>query len=277
MRTVVRTLELWHHGIKGQKWGVRNGPPYPLEDGKGKKSKTSNKKTKSSGTSSNKASKNSSKEQFRASREEGAFIPKGSIVKRVTTVENEKNEGITYVSTLDKDTAEYILDRDYLWGSAGGSEYYQVDLEVTSDIRAPAMNVAIDTAFNQLKNRSMSDILKEVYNTEHGGRKATDDALKNWGKLDVKECREQAFDDYYWYMMRNKDLAKTYFDSLKKMGYNAIIDYEDATASGYKQAPLVIFDRGSSLKQKSSRVIDRTVEAEAERIQYEEWKKKSGG
>ncbi len=25
--------ELAHHGIKGQKWGVKNGPPYPLETG----------------------------------------------------------------------------------------------------------------------------------------------------------------------------------------------------------------------------------------------------
>lgn len=25
--------ELYHHGIKGQKWGVRNGPPYPLKEG----------------------------------------------------------------------------------------------------------------------------------------------------------------------------------------------------------------------------------------------------
>lgn len=27
---VRRELELYHHGIEGQKWGKRNGPPYPL-------------------------------------------------------------------------------------------------------------------------------------------------------------------------------------------------------------------------------------------------------
>lgn len=26
--------ELYHHGIKGQEWGVRNGPPYPLDHGR---------------------------------------------------------------------------------------------------------------------------------------------------------------------------------------------------------------------------------------------------
>lgn len=32
---IVRRLkndELYHHGIKGQEWGVRHGPPYPIED-----------------------------------------------------------------------------------------------------------------------------------------------------------------------------------------------------------------------------------------------------
>lgn len=27
---------LAHHGIKGQKWGVKNGPPYPLDDSESK-------------------------------------------------------------------------------------------------------------------------------------------------------------------------------------------------------------------------------------------------
>lgn len=26
-----KNSELYHHGIKGQKWGIRNGPPYPLD------------------------------------------------------------------------------------------------------------------------------------------------------------------------------------------------------------------------------------------------------
>lgn len=29
---IYREKELYHHGVKGQQWGVRNGPPYPIED-----------------------------------------------------------------------------------------------------------------------------------------------------------------------------------------------------------------------------------------------------
>ncbi|MBE6720076.1 MAG: hypothetical protein E7571_05400 [Ruminococcaceae bacterium] len=34
--------EIYHHGVKNQKWGVRNGPPYPLDK---QKKFTSNKKS----------------------------------------------------------------------------------------------------------------------------------------------------------------------------------------------------------------------------------------
>lgn len=27
------TDSLYHHGVKGQKWGIKNGPPYPIEKG----------------------------------------------------------------------------------------------------------------------------------------------------------------------------------------------------------------------------------------------------
>ena len=28
---IVYDDELYHHGIKGQQWDVRNGPPYPID------------------------------------------------------------------------------------------------------------------------------------------------------------------------------------------------------------------------------------------------------
>ena len=45
---VITTSELYHHGIKGQKWGVLNGPPYPLnasDKSASEKRLSSNKKT----------------------------------------------------------------------------------------------------------------------------------------------------------------------------------------------------------------------------------------
>lgn len=29
--TYEKTDELYHHGVKGQRWGIKNGPPYPLD------------------------------------------------------------------------------------------------------------------------------------------------------------------------------------------------------------------------------------------------------
>lgn len=37
MPVVYYTSELYHHGVKGMKWGVRKGPPYPLTDAQKKR------------------------------------------------------------------------------------------------------------------------------------------------------------------------------------------------------------------------------------------------
>lgn len=34
VRETISNRDLYHHGRKGQKWGVRNGPPYPLNESK---------------------------------------------------------------------------------------------------------------------------------------------------------------------------------------------------------------------------------------------------
>ena len=48
---VVKSSELYHHGIKGQKWGDRNGPPYPLDyNDHSAKEKRENSRSKIGGT-----------------------------------------------------------------------------------------------------------------------------------------------------------------------------------------------------------------------------------
>ena len=38
----MESFEISHHGVKGQRWGIQNGPPYPLDESvsTGKKLKT---------------------------------------------------------------------------------------------------------------------------------------------------------------------------------------------------------------------------------------------
>ena len=53
-----RTDELCHHGIQGQKWGKRNGPPYPLDyESHSSAEKKKNPKSKISGDNQNDSSK----------------------------------------------------------------------------------------------------------------------------------------------------------------------------------------------------------------------------
>lgn len=74
--------ELYHHGVKGQKWGVRNGPPYPLSSkistGKAlkKSAKSGSGKVGKSGGSSKKSTSALTKLADKE-RENGIIIPVG--------------------------------------------------------------------------------------------------------------------------------------------------------------------------------------------------------
>lgn len=84
--------ELWHHGIKGQKWGERNGPPYPLNEGdkSSEEKKAENKKGPSSPPN----------------------IPKAKFVNYALNPEKDKNKAIAFQSALGytKDNCQKLID-----------------------------------------------------------------------------------------------------------------------------------------------------------------------
>ena len=82
MWSYVKTEELYHHGIKGQKWGKRNGPPYPLDvnDYSASEKKASYKKSPGGGRNEDLYDRNRSSKKLQLSDNQKKAIKIGAAV-----------------------------------------------------------------------------------------------------------------------------------------------------------------------------------------------------
>lgn len=91
-----------HHGIKGQQWGKRNGPPYPLGSGGG---------SKSSGDSN-----------------------KGSIQKKKTNPKS-KAETTKYESIKDLQNDKTVDFADWSYGGSASKKITKNDLKIIKEVK----------------------------------------------------------------------------------------------------------------------------------------------
>ena len=108
--------ELYHHGIKGQHWGVRNGPPYPLKS----KSpadriyKDANKRIKKISNDVTTACKHTSANMYGL---ENRLKTKDSISRKIDKKSKEGNISITKASNDIKDAIRFTTissDNDFV-------------------------------------------------------------------------------------------------------------------------------------------------------------------
>lgn len=95
---------LAHHGIKGQKWGVQNGPPYPLDDNPAVQAKKKNEQEKTEVVTAGLFSRKIEKEEVDA---DGFRKPDP---KRVKEILKELNKNVQYDSDWRSYTAKTRLD-----------------------------------------------------------------------------------------------------------------------------------------------------------------------
>lgn len=237
----MNNLYLAHHGIKGQRWGKRNGPPYPLNDEDHSKTeqKAGWKSSLSSGT--NKIIRN---------KDGSTTIKRGFSFNRVGQDHLDPNKtGTLYVSYGKEDAARYIsyLGPTLIGKITGQYATHVQKISTSKDLRLPSeKQVNEQTAKFLSENKDVFDMLKDSiysygYDSKNGDISVSDlmYAIKNpesdkASRLSYSLSQMIGNGEYSQYTSK-------YVKAMQKLGYDAIPDYADRL-SGTSNTALIILN-----------------------------------
>lgn len=221
-------MHLFHHGIKGQRWGVRNGPPYPIED-----------KVLRKGTRLNSVSTYSTPDAYKSN---GHWM--------YTYNPDDKWDRAIYTGPFLKYKALY-----YGWKYANEHEF-----EVVKDLKLPTKKERVDEfidLYAKKKDVTVAD-LEKVREMVINYNVKTDHDIRN---LDVQNLKTR--DDYeaayelFNHAMENVAAfksTKSYAD-LMEQKYDAMVDDNNQGTYNGAHDPIIIFRANEALKSLGSRKV----------------------
>ena len=240
--------ELQHHGIIGQRWGVRR---YQNLDGS-----WTAKGRERYGKDVNKLA---NKVESRTFLTEERSIPAGTKMYRTSINPNENQNGPAYVTYLDPERNLY--KGGWVRNTAGADKSYEYKFTLKKDLKIPSRETevrVISDVINKDRNKTLGDIVMSralvMYSTS-----SIKDLIKNYYDNDVVKFEKEQVARYNrmnpdmlaYYATQsfglNTKLKDEVISRLSKMGYNAMPD-EASIGGRYGQIkegydPLILFDR----------------------------------
>lgn len=263
--------ELSHHGIMGQKWGTRNGPPYPLGGGdySAREKREIYKRRKQPNSIYN-------KKHFDEVLGKGSQLSTLSYDKDRTKgadmfyATHKKLDQHQYNALFNRPVPQTLYDSQGHAVGTGMFLKYKIKNDVTKDLKIASEDSGAD-AFMSLYKKDR-DFYNFVTDPKRMKEHFVDDKYKFKGyresrdvlqKMQNKNYKPTADDLQTVYRMFNyvipsdgggdaragKDVATQrakFFNELKKNGYGAVLDTNDAIYGGFKAtSPVIVFDMDS--------------------------------
>lgn len=249
-------IELYHHGIKGQKWGDRNGPPYPLgasdyskRERDFKYAKISNKKVK-------------------IDKYGNRIFPKNFYFNRVGQNRMDINKsGALYVSYGKQDAARYVKNLGPTLIGKLLNQYGTTiqHIKTKSEIKMPSNEkVAIEIANLLNKNEKLRSALNEtMYSMVLDDGKITKNEInKALKKPSTKDGQKLAYSVIASLGAENMNKeASIVYDHFRNLGYDALPDLNDIYSGTSNTAMIIINPKKITIESKTT--ISKDVMKEA--------------
>ncbi len=286
---------LAHHGVAGQKWGQRHGPPYPLNSNPSKQAKLKAKSKSSYNKlygNNNTKKKPSVMEEIRQNEKryneytdkiytEFSNTYKKKLKKLLDTpITIKKDQNLQRYSTHKKLSDEkwhsnysfvsYTKKDDIAYKAASLASYLTEDFE-TKDVYRQKLNANRD-----LKIMPFSEVMKLVnigpltsdmdtdYKTYVLDKFADKSYIKKFVPVEdqkgyfihLETTGETLSDTMYYSYGESKDGYNELVEEASKRGYQGMVDVEDFLRPYYEK-PIILFNPDSNIRDVSSSVVKK--------------------
>lgn len=260
-------FRLYHHGIRGQKWGERNGPPYPLGGGDYTPSEKYYKYHKTASVMYKKKHFDSTIKKDKDTLSTLSYDPNRTKGVDMFYATYKKSDKHLYNALFNQKIKQTLYDEDGNELGTGNFLKYKIDNNVKSDMKVASEDSGAK-AFAKLYSKDR-DFYNFVNDSDRMRSYFVEDKYKFRGYRESRKVLQKMSDPKYKpteddlktvYRMFNyvipydgagnarngKDMATQrakFFKELSNEGYGAVLDTNDAIYGGFKaKAPVIVFD-----------------------------------